>query len=165
VLLALACALAAGCTARQSSEQYEDRLEQAIATRTEVSSQMEANQLRTADQYDVAEQKLLVALDQLDADPPPRDVIAGHEAMVAGLEGLGVLLGRLGRCESLRNASEQHRRACRQAIRQEVYDEIRNDFTEANTIYRGAGISVPGLGDDDGSGDTLGRDPEGGDEL
>lgn len=164
-LLACACLLAVGCTARQSHEQYEERLSQALKARTSVTAQLDAGQLTTPQKYEAAAQRVTIALDELDADPPPRDVEAAHDSMVAGLEGLAALLDRLGRCEALGQASEQDRRACRQAIGQGVYDAIRNDFSEANTIYLEEGFSLPGLGDGDEVGDSLGEDPEGGDEL
>jgi hypothetical protein len=74
------------------------------------------------------------------------------------------------------SASVEQGRACRHAITQDVYDEIRNDFGEANTIYRQEGILLPGLGGESGAsgggsgesgsgGDNLGDDPSGGDEL
>ena len=56
-------------------------------------------------------------------------------------------------------------KACRQSIGQDVYDAIRNDFDEANTIYREEGLALPGLGGDEDAEDSLGEDPEGGDEL
>lgn len=157
----------AGCTARQSQDQYEERLEQAIAVRQNVSSQLESQQLGDAKAYEQASGEVLSALDELDADPPPRNLQDAHESMVNGMEGLATLLDRLGRCESLAQASEQDRRACRQSIGQDVYDEIRNDFDEANTIYREEGLSLPGLGGNEGAEDDLGGggDPGEGDEL
>lgn len=164
-LLACACLLAVGCTARQSRDQYEERLSGALETRTRVTAQLDARQLDTPEKYDAAAQEVNVALEELDADPPPRDVQAAHESMLEGMEGLAALLDRLGRCEALGAASEQDRRACRQAIGQPVYDDIRNDFSEANTIYLEEGFSLPGLGGEEGAEDSLGEDPEGGDEL
>lgn len=165
VVLVLACFVATGCTARQSQSQYEDRLEQALAVRTDVTGKLDSGQLRTPADFDAAEKRLLAALDELDADPPPRDAEAAHASMVSGLEGMAALLGRLGRCEALAKVSEQDRRVCRQSIDQSVFDEIRNDFAEANTIYRAEGYSLSGLGGDDEAGGGLGKDPEGGDEL
>jgi hypothetical protein len=81
------------------------------------------------------------------------------------MEGLVTLLDRLGRCEALARASEQDRRACRQSIGQDVFDTIRNDFTEANTIYRQEGLSLSGQGGESEAEDSLDDDPEGGDEL
>ena len=161
----------AGCTARQSRDQYGERLEQALATRAEVTGQMEREDLRSATEYARASHEVTASLEELDADPPPRGLGAAHERMVTGLEGLAALLARLGRCESLARASAQDRRACRQSIDQQVYDEIRNDFDEADTIYRQEGFSLSGLGgggDEGGGGgaaDALGDDPSGGDEL
>ena len=166
-LLACACALAVGCTPRQSQDQYEQRLDNALTVRSEVSAALDSNQYRDAAAYDQAVVKVNAALDELDADPPPRNLVDAHERMVEGMEGLAILLDRLGRCEALLKASAQDRRACRQAIGQDVFDTIRNDFTEANTIYRQEGLSLPGLGggDVDEGDDTLGEDPEGGDSL
>ncbi|MCB0877809.1 MAG: hypothetical protein KDC46_02360 [Thermoleophilia bacterium] len=165
LVLAIACA---GCTPRQSQDQYEERLGNALAVRDSVSSELSGNQLTDAKAYDEAAAKVSAALDELDADPPPSNVKDAHERMVSGMEGLSVLLKRLGRCEALATASAQDRRACRQSIGQDVYDTIRNDFTEANTIYRQEGLSLAGLGsgDETGGGDSLGgENSDGGDEL
>jgi hypothetical protein len=165
LLLATLLTLTA-CTARQSQDQYEERLDQAVATRTTVSGQLAGDDLADADAYAAAAAEVERAVDELDADAPPRNLQDAHERMVAGMQGLGVLLERLGRCEALARADEQDRRACRQAIGQDAYDTIRNDFDEANTIYRQEGVSVAGIGGDDDAGDdTLGEDPGGGDAL
>ena len=161
----LACVLGWGCTPRQSDAQYEERLDRALKARTAVTAQLDGGSLRTPEQYDAASRQMTEALDGLDADPPPRNAAAAHASMIAGMEGLAVLLGKMGRCAALAKASDQDRRACRQSIEQSVYDDIRNDFSEANTIYRAEGYSLSGLGSDDEAGDSLGEDPEGGDEL
>lgn len=157
--------LAGGCTARQSQSQYEERLERALAVRTEVSAKLDAGKLASPADYAAAEQQLVSAVDELDADPPPSNAEDAHASMVAGLEGMAALMGRLGRCEALAKVSAQDRRACRASIDQTVYDEIRNDLSEANTIYRAEGYSLAGLGGDDEAGDSLAEDPKGGDEL
>jgi hypothetical protein len=121
----------------------------------------------TAAEYKEASKQIVAAMDELDADPPPSDVEAAHDSMIRAMDGLATLLDRLGRCEALGEVSEQDRRVCRKSIDQGVYDEIRNDFHEANTIYLEEGFSLPGLGGEEGAGgdDSLGKDPEGGDEL
>ncbi len=154
-----------GCTARQSQDQYEGRLEQALEVRHDVAQKLDQRAYANAAAYQVASQSVMTSLDELDADPPPRNLQEAHESMVSGMEGLSTLLAKLGRCEALAQASEQDRRACRQSIGQDVYDAIRNDFDEANTIYRKEGLSLPGLGGDENAEDSLGEDPEGGDEL
>lgn len=164
MLVALSLVLG-GCTARQSQDQYEERLDQALTVRQGVAQQLDQHSYGDAQAYDAASQEVLSSLDELDADPPPRNLQDAHESMVSGMEGLATLLDRLGRCEELADASSQDRRACRQSIGQDVYDAIRNDFDEANTIYREEGLALPGLGGDEGAGDSLGEDPEGGDEL
>lgn len=168
--LAFACVLASGCTARQSRTEYEDRLKQALEVRQQVVGKLDGHQLTTQAQYDDAAKLVNASLDELDSDPPPRDARDGHDSMVAGMEGLASLLGRLGRCEGLGAVSDQDQRACRQGISQDVYDEIRNDFSEANTIYRSEGFSLPGLGSADegdggGGGDNLSGGTNGGDKL
>lgn len=166
-LLLACCALAAaGCTPRQSQDQYEERLAHALEIREQVSTQLAQRELDSAAAYDEAALQVNAALDELDADPPPRDLQAAHDRMLEGMEGLAILLDKLGRCEALAQASAQDRRACRQSIGQDVYDSIRNDFTEANTIYRQEGLSLPGLGgEDEAQQDSLGQEPEGGDAL
>jgi hypothetical protein len=164
VLVALSLVLG-GCTARQSQDQYEERLEQALAVRHDVAQKMDQQSFADAKDYQLASEQVLGSLDELDADPPPRNLQDAHDSMVSGMEGLATLLDRLGRCEALAQASQQDRRACRQSIGQDVYDAIRNDFDEANTIYREEGLSLPGLGGEEGAEDSLGEDPEGGDEL
>lgn len=164
LLVALSLVLG-GCTARQSQDQYETRLEQALKTREDTAQMLEKRGFADAAAYDLAAQDVIAALDELDADAPPRNLEGAHESMVSGLEGLSALLDRLGRCEALAAASAQDRRACRQSISQDVYDAIRNDFAEANTIYLEEGLALPGLGGKDGAEDSLGEDPEGGDEL
>lgn len=168
-LLACACAclVLAGCTARQSREQYEERLEHALKTREGVVQALDSKEIDSADEYKEASTQVVAAMDELDADPPPSDVAAAHDSMIRAMDGLATLLDRLGRCEALGAVSEQDRRVCRKSIDQGVYDEIRNDFHEANTIYLAEGFSLPGLGGEDGAGgdDSLGEDPEGGDEL
>jgi hypothetical protein len=131
-----------------------------------VAQQLDQRTLADAGAFEAAAQEVRSSLDELDADPPPRNLQDAHESMVSGMEGLSTLLDRLGRCEALAQASQQDRRACRQSIGQDVYDAIRNDFDEANTIYREEGLSLPGLGGGENSEDSLGEgDPEGGDEL
>lgn len=166
MLLVVVSLVLGGCTARQSQDQYEGRLEQALKVRQETSQKLEQRAFADAAAYELASQDVLAALDELDADPPPRNLEHAHQSMISGLEGLSALLDKLGRCEALLQASAQDRRACRQSISQDVYDTIRNDFAEANTIYREEGLALPGLGSDEGAGDSLGEeDPEGGDEL
>jgi hypothetical protein len=174
MLVAVAALLAAGCTPRQSREQYEERLSDAVTARAAATDKLDSGSLVDEDDYDAEADSVLAALDGLVADAPPRDLQDAHEPMMLGMEGLAALLQRLGRCEALGEYSAQDKRACRQSIGQAVYDEIRNDFTEADTIYREEGVSVPGLGGDDGSeareqgGDTLdggGASTEGEDEL
>ncbi len=165
VLLVASSFVLGGCTARQSQDQYEGRLEHALQVRADTAQKLEQHGFADAAAYDLAAQDVVAALDELDADPPPRNLVDAHESMVSGLEGLAALLDRLGRCESLAQASAQDRRACRQSISQDVYDAIRNDFAEANTIYREEGLALPGLGGDEDAEDSLGEDPEGGDEL
>ena len=168
VMLALAAATLAGCTPRQSTEQYEERLEQAIAVRTVAISQLDDGSLTTPAQFDELANKVVASIDELDADAPPRKLQTAHERMLDGLDGLAALISRLGRCVGLSEHSQQDARACRQSIGQEVYDEIRNDFGEADTIYREEGLSLPGLagdGDKADGGDQLGKGAEGGDEL
>ena len=173
VALALVCAVVlVGCAARQSDGQYQERLEQALAIRIEVTNRLEREEFDDRAAYEAAAEQVRTALDELDADPPPRGIQQGHERMIAALEGLSTLLVRLGRCEALGERSEQDGRACRQSIGQDVYDEIRNDFGEADTIYREEGFTLPGLGggtdEGDGAdgGDTLdGEDAAGKDEL
>lgn len=164
VLVTCSCLVLAGCTARQSRDQYEERLDQALKARAEVTSQLDGQQLKSAEDYKAAAARVTAAMDALDADPPPRDVEAAHDSMLRGMDGLATLLSRLGRCEALGSVSEQDRRACRAAIDQTVYDEIRNDFREANTIYLEEGFSAPELGGESKD-DSSGEDPEGGDEL
>ncbi len=151
--------LSSGCTARQSQDEYEQRLDHAMTVREEVSAKLAAREYATPAQYDAASAKVADASDELDADAPPRKFEDAHDRMVDGMEGLSALLQRLGRCEALAKASDQDRRACRQSIGQDVYDTIRNDFAEADTIYGQEGISVPDSGDGDG------QDPGGGDTL
>jgi hypothetical protein len=164
-LMLLACLVLAGCTARQSRDQYEERLDQALKARADVTTRLDGQQLNSAEDYKAASKQITAAMDELDADPPPKDVEAAHDSMLRGMDGLATLLSRLGRCEALGSVSEQDRRACRKAIDQTVYDEIRNDFHEANTIYLEEGFSSPELGGDEDAGDSTGEDPEGGDTL
>lgn len=165
-LLACCVLVAVGCTPRQSQDQYEERLEHAIAVRQGISVRLAQRELDSAASYQQAAMEVNAALDELDADPPPSDLQAAHDRMVEGMEGLAILLDKLGRCEALAQASAQDRRACRQSIGQDVYDTIRNDFTEANTIYRQEGLSLPGLGgEDEAQQDSLGEEPDGGDAL
>lgn len=163
----MAVLVASGCTARQSQEQYEERVIQALEVEREVGGQMDARQLNDAAAYDAAAARVAHSLDELDADPPPRNMRAAHDRMVEGMEGLHALLGRLGRCEALATASAQDRRACLQSIEQDVFDTIRNDFTEANTIYRQEGLALPGQGSeaDAEQQDSLDDDSGKGDEL
>lgn len=162
LLLACACVTLAGCAARQSKEQYQERLEAAGKVRQQVSVRVNGDQLSSEGDYAEAARSLREAADELDSDRPPRNVEPAHDAMVQGLEGLADLLELLAACEG---RSDQERRACRQDISQEVFDEVRNDFGEANTIYRQEGFSLPGAGDGNGADDGPGVDPEGGDEL
>lgn len=164
VALLLACAslTVAGCAARQSKEQYQERLEAAGGVRQQVSVRVNGDQLSSQGDYEEAVRSLREAADELDSDLPPRNVQAAHDAMVQGLEGLADLLELLATCEG---RTDQERRACRQDISQEVFDEVRNDFDEANTIYREEGFSLPGAGSEEGADSGPGADPEGGDEL
>jgi hypothetical protein len=175
-MLALACALlATGCTARQSKEQYTDRLAKVLKVRTEVLAAVNEHTYTTQDAFVAARRRIDAARTELDADEPPRSMQQAHDSMVHGLRGLAALLDTLGHCAAVEAASLEQGRACRHAITQDVYDDIRNDFGEANTIYRQEGISLPGLGDEDeasgggagsgGGSDNLGDDPAGGDEL
>lgn len=167
--MAVACAvllLASGCTARASQEQYEERLERALQVRDEVLGQLDQRELVGEQQYDDAAAKLRSARQQLDEDAPPKPLEPAHEVLLDALSGLERLLDRLGRCEADPKATEQQLVACRQEIGQDAYDTIRNDFAEANTIYRQEGLSLAGLGGDGSQGEVnIGEGPEGGDEL
>jgi hypothetical protein len=167
-LLVAACFIATACTARQSQAQYEERLERALDARDETSDMLSGGGERTPETFDAASDKVSSALDELDADPPPRNLQPAHDRMVEAMEALAILLDRLGRCEALKRASDQDARACRQSIGQDVYDDIRNDFNEANTIYRQEGLSLARLGggeDGGGADDSLDEEPAEGDEL
>lgn len=160
--------LASGCTARQSRDQYESRLAAALETRTSVTNQLDRRSLASAAAYDQASEQVQSAAAELDADAPPKDVQHAHDRMMQGLDGLAALLDRRGRCERLAATAEQDARACRKSISQDVYDEIRNDFGEADTIYREEGFALPGMGggeDQQGGGDQLDDAADGGDEL
>jgi hypothetical protein len=159
-VVALAVAVA-GCTPRQSRDQYQDNLSAAIEVRTTVSAALTNHTYTTAAAYDQASDQVTSTIGQLDADKPPRGLGDAHQRMLDGLDGLQALLSRLGRCEALTTASRQDSQACKQSITQDVYDEIRNDFTEADTIYRQEGLSLPGLGD----GGTESGTPDRGDVL
>lgn len=172
---AAACLLASfalvSCTARQSTDQYEARLTHAQDVQSDVARALQAGEYEDEDAYLAASERVGEALVELDSDAPPGNVQAAHDRMVEAMDGLAILLDRLARCERRIEASEQDRRACHQAIGQDVYDEIRNDFDEANTIYGQEGLpTIGGEGEDDtadqlpeGS-DQLGEDPGGGAE-
>ncbi|MCW2927711.1 MAG: hypothetical protein JWM86_1679 [Thermoleophilia bacterium] len=165
--LGLLVVVGSGCTARQSREQYDERLAMAAKVRDEVTEGLDSERIHTEPQLREAAAKLDAAVDELDADPPPRAAQAAHERMVAGLEGMSALVLQLGRCASLESAARDEARACRRAIEPSVYDDIRNDFDEANTIYREKGFTLPGTGGEGGDSGTgpSGEDPTGGDEL
>jgi hypothetical protein len=158
-LLTMSVVIAAGCTARQSREQYEERLASATDVRIQITKALTSNQFTTQEQYTEAAASVADALAALDADAPPQAVAAGHERMVEALEALEILLTRRGRCAALERVSAQDARACRMSIEQSVYDEIRNNFGEADTIYREEGYSLTGIPDGDGG------TSDGGDEL
>lgn len=163
LLAGCACLLLTSCTARQSRDQYEQRLSAAAAVRVEVSRAFNAGQLHGRTQHEAAAERVERALRDLDADPPPRSAQDAHDAMVRGMQGLAALLRRVAECEAL--AAQQQRARCRDQIPPDVFDEIRNDFAEANTIYRQEGFSLPGLDGEEAAGDGRGADPAGGDEL
>ena len=149
--------VAAGCAPRQSRDQYQERLTAAVEIRTSTSTALTDHTFANAAAYDTAAQQVASAMDELDADQPPRGLGDAHDRMLAGLDGLQALLSRLGRCEALAANSAQDARACRQSITQDVYDEIRNDFSEADTIYRQEGLSLPGLGEEGEGAGTVDR--------
>lgn len=157
VLGIVAVAVSSGCAPRQSRDQYQDRLTGAVSTRLSVSDALSKQAYTTKEQYEAAAQRVATAKHQLDTDQPPRGLSDAHQSMLDGLEGLQALLSRLGRCAALADHAEQDARACRQSISQGVYDEIRNDFTEADTIYRHEGFSLPTTGDGGASKGTIDR--------
>ena len=149
--------LCTGCTPRQSKDQYQERLSNAVAVRNDVSNGLTRHQYSSGAEYTQAMKRVVDASDELSSDQPPRGLGDAHEQMVAGMEGLQVLLSRLGRCADLESTSHQDARACRQSISQDVYDEIRNDFEEADTIYRQDGLSLPQDGGDGRSAGAVNR--------
>jgi hypothetical protein len=154
--------LAVGCAPRQDPSEYEDRLDKALTVRNTAVEQLDGSKLQDEAQYRTLRDQVQGALDELDSEPPPKDYSKGHELMVDGLDGLAVLLGKLGRCEALNKSSLQDARACRQSIGQDVFDTLRNNFAESDAIYRQEGLSLPALGgDEDDQTDTGG----GGDVL
>lgn len=158
LLLLLASALA-GCTARQSRDQYEERLTAAIEVRTAATVGIEKDQFHTAAQWREAVDRVNAALDELDADPPPKDAVEAHERFIEGMENLSGLLGRYGRCAALEQRTPDDARLCRQKIDQSAFDSVRNDFAEADTIYRQIGYGLPGMAGQEeagGGGDDLG---------
>lgn len=168
-ILVIACSLAVavGCTARQGEEEYADRLGLALTARNDVVQQLDGGQLDDERALRGAASRVRGALEELDADAPPKRYESAHELMVGALDGLSVLLGKLARCEALEETSRQDGRACRQAIGQDVFDSLRNDFRESDAIYRTEGLSLPQLGGGDeepgsGGGDVLDA-PAGGD--
>ena len=162
VIAASACLVLAGCSARQSKEQYEEHLADAMKVRTEVTSGLDAQQFESPAQFEEASKRIAAAREDLDEAPPPRNLQGAHDAMLRGMDGLADVLDQLGQCAAL---DTNQQASCRRAIDQSVYDEIRNDFDEANTIYQAEGISSVGDGGDEETGDSPGEDPEGGDEL
>jgi hypothetical protein len=155
---------APGCTARQSEAQYEERLAAALEVRTEAARGLEQSSYTTAAQWRGAADRVSDAAIELDADPPPRRAEAAHDRFLSGMEALAGLLSRRGRCAGLQLRQPKDAAACLRGIDQSAYDTVRNDFAEADSIYREIGFALPGMGGgaDDGSGDAL--EPEG-DEL
>lgn len=154
--LGVACCavlLAAGCTSRQPEGEYVDQLERALAARNDVIRQLDEGELGDASMYDAAADDITEAMDQLDVEPPPKRYEDAHELLVQALDGLAVLLGKLGRCERLAVDRPQDARACRQSIGQDVFDGLRNDFRESDAIYREEGLTMSQLAFD-GQGDA-----------
>lgn len=136
--------LGAACTARQSDDQYGERLEVAIATREDVRSRVSSDALTSAADLRSAGRDLDEVADDLDVDPPPQAVEQGHERMLDGMEALRVLVQRLATCVSGGAPVGRTVRMCRNRIDQSVFDDIENDFAEADTIFAAEGFEVPG---------------------
>lgn len=163
-VIVLLAAIAGGCTQRQSQDQYEERLQDAVEARDQAVDQVTYGKLTDDTQYAEAIKRVRHASDELDADAPPKQLEAGHERMVAGMAGLARLLELLQRCDA--HDTSEARLQCRSDIEPDVYDTIRNDFEEANTIYRQEGLSIADSGTSIGQGGGAGSAGAGeGDEL
>lgn len=154
------CLLVTGCaTTRQSESEYTKRLDTALEARNGAIDQLDARKLEDEADYRSMQDRVQGALQDLDVEAPPKAYVKAHQIQVDALDGLAVLLGKLGRCEALEERALQDARACRQSIGQDVFDTLRNEFTESDAIYRQEGLSSPALGgEDDDQADSNGGD-------
>lgn len=155
-------AIFVGCTSRQTEAEYTTNVQRALTTRNKVSDALDKGDLRTSDQLREASEEVASARSGLDSSPPPATFTAAHNKFVETLDGFETLIRRQLRCAELDRYAAQDARACRLSIKQSVFDELRNDFREADAIYRNAGLTLEGLRDEepdsvDEGGDVLGE--------
>lgn len=143
IAVLIATALLGGCTNRESSDAYEERIAKIYTLRTATISGLASASQTDVDQYAEAQRKISQAAEQLEAVDPPRDVQQAHDRYVEALYGLSKLLANLADCGRAESGGDDAARACRRKLSGERIDEVRNDFAEADTIYRHEGYKLP----------------------
>lgn len=149
LLLVALLLISTGCTQRETRGQYEKELARIHQLRTATLHELDG------EQDDVryltrARMAILDAVDDMKRISPPREVERAHQRYISSLEGMADVLARMASCARLERsitseseAGEGRAAECRQAIDSTILDQIENDFSEAEAIYRQEGYDLP----------------------
>lgn len=143
ITVLLVCAsMIIGCEARQSHEQYEENLHALDLVRLEQAQMLQQKRFQDPQELTSAARDLRKAAKNLDSSSPPRDAQDAHVRMLEAVDGLIDILQTLATCmersAQLRSTSAH----CSASVDQASYDETRNDFLEASTIYKQSGYEI-----------------------
>lgn len=142
-LLTIVMVVAAGCTQRETPEQYENKVSESYQQRRTLIISLATD--GDAQYYLKAREAFQEDVDELRDIVPPKDVEHGHEKYIASLEGMVTVLQTLADCKQLQKSNFEAGRNCVFEISTSDLDQIENDFREAETVFEDRGYRLDGV--------------------
>lgn len=139
-ILAMILVVSAGCTQRQSQDQYQELLTSANTARRAALG--DAARDSSAHDLRAAATRVATIAQQLEDLNPPSNVQQAHTRYVESLQGLRDVLNRLADCADMQVEDASQALECRATINHRALEEIDNDFDEADAIFTHAGYTM-----------------------
>lgn len=136
--------VAAGCTQRESHEQYQRRLDASTREVDKVMSGLADEQGRMAGvrQLEQSRRTIRDVAEGFDQSGPPREVADAHELYGSALRSLSVVIGELADCARQEQVRPGSGAPCRARISQSRIDGVHNDIRQAEVMYRESGYKA-----------------------